>query len=118
MEQFKLLSLLLMRTHCLAHPHLLPVVNFALEMALFSTLQKKKLVIHLQSHLLTIYLALFKHGMTPWITGILTNVFYTFKDSLLPSFTGEKYIYMGKKDNGRAFKIDGLIGRSVFYLLS
>ncbi len=50
--------------------------------------------------------------------GILTSVFYTFRDSLLPSSTGGMYIYMGKRDNGRAFRINGLIGRSVFYLLS
>jgi len=52
------------------------------------------------------------------MTEILTNVFYTFKDSLLPLSIEEMYIYMGKREDGRAFKIDGLIGRSVFYLLT
>jgi len=75
-------------------------------------------VIHLQSHLLTIYLALSRHGMTLWIAGILISVSYTFRDSPLPVFTREIYIYMGKRDNGRAFKINGLIGRSVFCLLT
>jgi hypothetical protein len=65
-----------------------------------------------------IYLASFKHGMTPQMTGILTSVFYTFRDSLLLSSIGGMYTYMGKRDNGRASKIDGLIGRSVFYLLT
>ena len=48
------------------------------------------------------------------MAGILTSVFYTFRDSLLPLFTGGMYTYMGKRDNGRASRIDGLIGRFVF----